>query len=280
LLQAQQTTRLALAHKKILPSAPLPAVITMHLSERKSKTGAYSLMEEASAVRIRFRFVILVAVLDSFLLVPNSRAQDENLPSAPDPQQSSSQQQQPQQQQQQPNAPNLGDLGFPNQQTQANPKLQALLDRRTHMLKVHQKLGLITLAPMAATLITGPMAKAKGRNGETIKEPTDANLDFHMALGGLTTAMYWTTASYAIFAPNVAGTHHKGPIRVHEALAWIHGPGMVATPVLGYMAYKQENSGEKTHGIASAHGPVAWATVGAYAAAMIAVSWPLKLHRH
>jgi hypothetical protein len=156
---------------------------------------------------IRF---IPVAVLAASSLSCLCRAQDGNLPSAPDPQQSASQQrqqQQPQQpsQPQQPAAPNLGDLGFPNQQTQANPRLQALLDRRTHMLKVHQNLGLITLAPMAATLITGPMAKAKGRNGETIKEPTDANLDFHMELGGLTTAMYWTTASYAIFAPNVAG---------------------------------------------------------------------------
>ncbi len=54
------------------------------------------------------------------------------------------------------------------------------------MLKIHQRLGLITLAPMAAALITGPMAKAKGRNGQTITEPTNANLDFHAALGGAT----------------------------------------------------------------------------------------------
>ena len=36
-------------------------------------------------------------------------------------------------------------------------------------------------------------------------------------------------------------------IRFHEALAWIHGPGMILTPVLGAMAYKQENAGEKVH---------------------------------
>lgn len=204
-----------------------------------------------------------------------AHAQNSDLPLLPEPQQTSSTQPQ-----QPPAAPSLGDLGFSPQQTQADPKLQALLDRRTHMLKVHQTLGLITLGPMAATLITGPMAAAKGRNGEAIQEPTSANLDFHMALGGLTTGMYWTTAFYAIDAPRIPGSHHRGPIRFHEALAWIHGPGMIATPILGYMAYKQENSGEKVHGIASAHAPVAVITVGAYAAAMLAVSWPLKLHRH
>lgn len=182
---------------------------------------------------------------------------------------------------QNPGEPSLGDLGFSTAQTQADPKLQALLDRRTHMLKVHQKLGLYTLIPMTATLITGPMAKAKGRNGQPIQEPTSANLDFHAALGGVTAGMYFTTASYAIFAPKVPGVKHKGPIRLHEALAFIHGPGMIATPILGAMAYNQESNGEKVHGIAAAHGAVAVVTISAYAAALVAVSWPPKfLHRH
>lgn len=208
------------------------------------------------------------------------------LPSAPEPQQQqqSAPAQQPAQSQQDqnkpPQTPSLGDLGFSSQQTQANPKLQAMLDKRTRMLKIHQKLALFTLAPMAATLITGPMAKAKGRNGQPITEPTDANLDFHIALGGLTTAMYWTAAYYAIAAPRIPGEHHRGPIRVHEALAWVHGSGMIATPILGYMAWKQENAGEKVHGIASAHAPVADTTVIAYGAALIAVSWPIHFHRH
>ncbi len=169
----------------------------------------------------------------------------------------------------------LGDLGFAPTQTQSNTQLQALLNKRTHMLKVHQTLGLITTAPMLATLITGPMAKAKGKNGQPITEPTSANLDFHIALGGLTTGMYWTTAYYAMFAPRIPGVKPKGAIRVHKALVWVHGPGMIATPILGILAYKQENAGEKVHGIASAHGPVAFVTVGAYCASIVAVSWPI-----
>jgi hypothetical protein len=232
----------------------------------------------------------------SFALVPQMQAQAEpeaapvliaELPSAPIPQlsfdpaqQSSSQQGQQSPAQQKPAEPNLSDLGFSKTQTQADPKLQALLERRTHMLKVHQTIGMLTLIPMAATLITGPMAKAKGRNGQTITEPSTANLDFHAALGGVTAVMYGATAYYAMFAPKVPGVKHKGPIKFHEALAFIHGPGMVATAALGAMAYNQENNGERVSGAASAHGAVAVITVSAYAAAMLAVSWPPFHHHH
>ena len=173
------------------------------------------------------------------------------------------------------NTPSLQDLGFGASQTQGSAKKQALLDKRTHMLKVHQTLGLITAIPMVATLITGPQAKAKGKNGEPITEPTDTNLDFHIALGGLTTGLYVATAYYAIFAPKIPGVKPKGAIRLHRDLAWIHGPGMIITPVLGIMAYNQENAGEKVHGIASAHGTAAYITAAAYGASIVAVSWPI-----
>ena len=173
--------------------------------------------------------------------------------------------------------PSLQDLGITPQQTQANPKLQAELNKRTEMLKIHQRLGLITLAPMAATLITGPMVKAKDKNGQPITEPSNANLDFHAALGGATTVLYFSTAYFAVFAPKVPGNPKHGAIRLHEALAFVHGPGMILTPILGAMAYTQEQNGEKVHGLASAHGPVAIATVCAYGASIVAVSWPIRL---
>ena len=188
---------------------------------------------------------------------------------------------QPQTQTQQPPAssqPTLEDLGITPSQTRGNAQQQALLDKRTHMLKVHQTLGLITVAPLVATLFTGPQANAKGKNGQIIKEPTDANLDFHIALGGLTTGLYWTSAYYAAFAPRAPGAPKKrGGIRLHEALVWIHGPGMILTPALGIAAYKQENAGEKVHGIASAHGAVAYVTAAAYGASIVSVSWPIHI---
>jgi len=173
--------------------------------------------------------------------------------------------------------PSLQDLGFSQQQMQGNPQLQARLDKRTEMLKIHQRLGLITVLPMAADLITGPMAKAKGKNGQTITEPSQTNLDLHAALGSTTAALYFTTAYFAVFAPKVPGVQKKGAIRMHEALAFIHGPGMILTPILGAAAFKQEQAGEKVHGIASYHGTVAYITTIAYGASIIAVSWPIHL---
>ena len=38
------------------------------------------------------------------------------------------------------------------------PQDQARLDRRSHMLKIHQRLGLITTGPLVATIVTSSMA--------------------------------------------------------------------------------------------------------------------------
>jgi Carboxypeptidase regulatory-like domain len=160
--------------------------------------------------------------------------------------------------------PSLSDLGLSPEQTQGNAREQALLDKRTHMLKIHQRMGLITTIPLIVTVATS--INAGGKN------TSSASRDLHAALGGLTGDLYGITAYYAIRAPRVPGTQKHGPIRFHEAMAWIHGPGMILTPILGIMAYDQKNNGEKVHGIASAHGPVAIVTAGAFGAALLSVS--------
>jgi hypothetical protein len=160
--------------------------------------------------------------------------------------------------------PSLEDLGFSASQTQADAQRQALLDKRTHMLKIHQRLGLITTIPMIVTVATS--LNAGGKSTSTVSR------DLHTALGGLTGDLYFVTAYYAIRAPRVPGTETRGPIRFHKVMAWIHGPGMIATPILGIMAFDQKNKGEKVHGIAQAHGPVAIVTAGAFGAALLSVS--------
>jgi hypothetical protein len=166
-------------------------------------------------------------------------------------------------------APSLKDLGFTPTDVQGTAKDQARLDRRSHMLQIHQRLGLITLAPLVATLVTGGGAKG-GRNSTASSSATGREL--HAALGATTAGLYLTTASFAIFAPKVPGTKTRGPILVHKALAFIHGPGMILTPILGAMAYDQRSKGEKVHGIASAHGTVAAITGIAYGAAILSVT--------
>jgi hypothetical protein len=160
--------------------------------------------------------------------------------------------------------PSLEDLGFSKSEQQGNPQQQALLDKRTRMLKIHQRMGLITTIPLVATVILGPGAGGKS-------EGTAAR-DLHVALGSLTGDLYGITAYYAIRAPRIKGTETRGPIKFHKAMAWIHGPGMILTPILGAMAFEQKNNGEKLHGIAQTHGPVAIVTAGAFGAALISVS--------
>jgi hypothetical protein len=162
-----------------------------------------------------------------------------------------------------PAEPSLNDLGFPADQTAGNAAEQMRLDKRSHMLKIHQRLGLITAGALVATLVLS--------NGAAGRNSTASGRELHAAVGGVTAGLYITTASFAIFAPKIAGTKTRGPIRVHKALAFIHGPGMILTPILGALAYEQRSSGEKVHGIASAHGAVGTVTAIAYGAAMLSV---------
>jgi Carboxypeptidase regulatory-like domain len=159
----------------------------------------------------------------------------------------------------------LGDLGFSPTQTQGNAQDQARLDKRSHMLKIHQRIGLIDTAPLVATVLLGV-----GAGG---KKTSTTDRWAHLALGSVTGDLYFLSAYYAIRAPRIAGTETHGPIRVHKALAWIHGPGMILTPILGAIAFDQKSKGEKVHGIASAHGAVAIVTAGAYGASILAVSF-------
>jgi hypothetical protein len=163
-----------------------------------------------------------------------------------------------------PPPPSLGDLGFPPAQIQGNAQEQSRLDRRSHMLKIHQRLGLITTVPLLATVISGSFAGGKSTSS--------TSRDLHAALGSVTAGLYFTTAYYSIFAPRVPGTTARGPIRLHKALAWIHGTGMILTPLLGVMAFEQKNRGERVHGIAIAHGPVGYVTAAAYGLAIVSVS--------
>ncbi len=218
--------------------------------------GEYEVSASADGIAAAVAKVTLAAGSQqtlSLTLLPVAPAPAENLPNAPSPNPSPAK-----------TGPSLEDLGFSKTETQANAAQQALLDRRTHMLKMHQRFGLITTIPLLATLITS--VNAGGKSTST----TDRNV--HLVLGAVTGDLYGITAYYAIRAPRIAGTETRGPIKLHKALAWVHGPGMILTPILGAMAYSQKSNGEKVHGIAAAHGAVAIVTAGAFGAALLSVS--------
>jgi Carboxypeptidase regulatory-like domain len=164
--------------------------------------------------------------------------------------------------------PSLSSLGFPTSEVQGNAKEQALLNKRTHMLQIHQKLGMITVAALVAAIATSGGAKSHhGLPGS----PTGRNI--HMALGATSGALYAATAYFALAAPRIPGVQVRGPIRLHKAMAWIHGPGMIMTAVLGAMAYSQLSNGERVHGIAKYHSTAAIVMAAALGTAVFAVSF-------
>ena len=159
----------------------------------------------------------------------------------------------------------LQDLGIAASDAQGTSEAQARLNKRSHMLMIHQRLGLIAAVPLIATVATS--LGAGGRSTST------GDRWAHLILGSAAGDLYFTSAYFAIRAPGIPGTQRRGPIRVHRALAWIHGPGMILTPILGAIAFDQKSKGERVHGIASAHGAVAIVTAAAYGAAIISVSF-------
>ncbi len=220
-------------------------------------TGSYLLKVEAAGFKTLQVPAVTVGVNKTTVL--DESLGDKEVPSAPTPQENL-----PNKPSSSSTAPSLTDLGLSPEQTQGNPKEQALLDKRTRMLKIHQRMGLITTIPLVATVILGPGAGGKS-------EGTAAR-DAHVALGALTGDLYGITAWYSIRAPRIKGTPKRGPIRFHEAMAWIHGPGMILTPIAGALAFEQKNNGEKLHGLAQIHGPIAIVTAGAFGAALLSVS--------
>ena len=205
---------------------------------------------------------------------PTLVTRSEDLPAAPEPQASGSTENQ--QKPQSSTTPSLEDLGLTPDQVRADKDAQRRLDLRAHDLKLHQTLGLITLVPIVAACLSSGLAPADPRSSNN-----EVGRDTHVALGATSVALYGATAWYAIKAPRIPGQGPtKGGIKVHKYLVAIHAPGMILTPILGAMAYNQASNGQKVSGIASAHGAVALITAGAYAASIVAVSWPIHLPGH
>jgi hypothetical protein len=156
----------------------------------------------------------------------------------------------------------LEDLGFDKTEMQANKDLQLQLEKRTSMLKTHQTLGLITAIPMIAQFLVSDDISSDG-----------SKRNLHIGLGITTAILYGTTASFSIFAPKPEGVQDKGNTKIHRMLAWVHGPLMILTPILGGIADSQINKGEKVHGIASYHSTAATLLLGSYLASIAVLSF-------
>ena len=155
----------------------------------------------------------------------------------------------------------LQDLGFSQGDTQSNPEFQKELETRSDMLHIHQVLGLVTAVPLVTTYVLGLSTSNNVENGST-----DTGL--HATLGITTTALYLTTASFAIFAPKPEGLKPSGATQVHETLAWIHAPLMILTPILGDMVNDRVQNHQPLGDLGTIHGIAATTLVLSYLASI------------
>lgn len=153
---------------------------------------------------------------------------------------------------------NLKDLGFTASDTQSDSELQKTLEERRFYLRQHQIWGLISVAAMAATLATG---------GEGNLPPE------HPYFAGLAVASYAASAYTALRAPNLPYGKKYGGTAWHRRLMWVHLPGMLLTPILGYMAAKKIDEGKKLDGIEKYHKDIAGVTAAALAISALTVSF-------
>ena len=151
----------------------------------------------------------------------------------------------------------LDDLGFKKADTQTNPELQLQLEKRTSMLKTHQLFGLIATGPMVANYLLGGSAN----HSSSVR-------NIHMGVGIATSALYFTSASFAIFAPKPEGVVDTGNTKIHRWLSYVHFPLMIITPILGGMAKGQRDNGQKVTGIAGMHGAAATVLLISYLASI------------
>lgn len=152
----------------------------------------------------------------------------------------------------------LKDLGFAPDETKAMPELQKSLEDRRFYLKQHQIWGLVTVGALAAAFLSG---------GEGDVPPE------HPFFAGLAVASYTAAAYTALVAPELPHGKEYGHSAWHRWLVWVHLPGMILTPVLGYMAAKKIERGEKLDGPEKYHKDVATIAAATVAISALTVSF-------
>jgi hypothetical protein len=152
---------------------------------------------------------------------------------------------------------NLNSLGFSDKDTATSPQLQKNLEERRFYLRQHQVWGLVSAASLGLAVISG---------GEGDLPPE------HAVFAGIAAASYAAAAFTAWKAPELPHGKEYGGSAWHRRLIWIHLPGMLLTPVLGYMAAKKLDRGEKLEGVEKYHKDVAFVTAVSVALSALTVS--------
>lgn len=124
----------------------------------------------------------------------------------------------------------------------------ARIKKRHDYFQYHQYAAYTSAAFMIGALATTP----EGNTSNT-----------HKTLGILSGVSYLTAAGFALAAPASEGENEKANIKVHKALAFIHGPAFALTIAAGLQAHHQRENDEELTGLAKYHSTFAGITAGA-----------------
>jgi hypothetical protein len=152
----------------------------------------------------------------------------------------------------------LNSLGFSQAETQPDPGLRKTLEDRRFYLRQHQVWGLISVGAMVATVLSA---------GEGDLPPE------HPYFAGLAVASYAAAAYTALAAPEIPHGKEYGGTAWHRRLVWVHLPGMILSPLLGYLAAKKIDDGKELNGPEKYHKDVAGVTAVALAISALTVSF-------
>jgi hypothetical protein len=160
----------------------------------------------------------------------------------------------------------LEDLGFSQDELQSDPQYQKELQARSDMLQIHQTLGLITAVPMTTEYVLGLVTAGNVANGST-------NTELHEGLGIATTALYITTAMFAILAPKPKGLKPSGNTKTHVDLVWVHAPLMIAVPIMGEIVDDRVQNHQPLGDLGTIHGILATALVVSYLTSLTVITF-------
>lgn len=152
---------------------------------------------------------------------------------------------------------NITDLGF-DKNVIPNSEMSQMLKERDYYLKQHHIWGLVSAGTMALAVFSG---------GEGALPPE------HAFFAGLAATSYAASAYTAWKAPEIKNQKLKGGSLWHRRLVWLHLPGMILTPILGYLAAQKIDQGKSLDGIEKYHKDVAGITAASLILSALSVSF-------
>lgn len=159
-----------------------------------------------------------------------------------------------------------------------------LMHRRASLLRTHRAFGIAAWSSLVVTEALGTILAINRPtwfgDGACASDPSAFGCGssllgtLHEASSFLTTGLYTTAGILAIAAPDpdnasVGDDRAASTLRLHKALAWVHGAGMILMPILGIIGARVSNP-DVGRAFRTIHSGVGYATFAA-------LSWSMYL---